>query len=267
MRNPNFLDGLLDELACISHDRLRPAALQWLHRQVRFNGAIWAHGVLAADGAVLCDWIVEECPASLVDNGVAAHLPLGPGLGTALDTLTIVRAGRGAAGLRGYLARYRIRCLLMKGIRTARPPGLAWLILLRGETGPAFEAGTGHRVSAAMSTILQACDYAGMLSTGTPAHQARAAGPAAGDGARPALALTGRQQQVLHGLMQGWSNKLIARHLAISDNTLKTHLQTIYQVMHVRSRSQAILLAMQWARPGGTAAPADAGLVSSRMMS
>jgi DNA-binding NarL/FixJ family response regulator len=55
--------------------------------------------------------------------------------------------------------------------------------------------------------------------------------------------LTARQREVLQGLLRGWPNKLISRHLDISDNTLKGHLAAIYRILEVRSRSQAVIAA------------------------
>ena len=54
--------------------------------------------------------------------------------------------------------------------------------------------------------------------------------------------LTHRQRSVLHYLEKGWPNKLIAHHLAISENTLKNHLKAVFRVLGVQSRSQAIIV-------------------------
>lgn len=55
--------------------------------------------------------------------------------------------------------------------------------------------------------------------------------------------MTTRQQEVLQGLLRGWPNKTISRHLDISENTLKGHLAAIYRILEVRSRSQAVIAA------------------------
>jgi DNA-binding NarL/FixJ family response regulator len=61
----------------------------------------------------------------------------------------------------------------------------------------------------------------------------------------PVEALTERELDVMHKLMQGCSNKEIARRLYISERTVQTHLSNIYSKMSVNSRTEAVLIAMQ----------------------
>ena len=60
---------------------------------------------------------------------------------------------------------------------------------------------------------------------------------------KPDMALTLRQYQVLQCLLRGWPNKLISRHLSLSENTVKTHLSAIYRTLGVTTRSQAVIMA------------------------
>lgn len=53
--------------------------------------------------------------------------------------------------------------------------------------------------------------------------------------------LTPREREVLDQLVAGQSSKEIARGLAISDDTVKSHLKRIYQKLGVRSRLEAAL--------------------------
>ncbi len=55
-----------------------------------------------------------------------------------------------------------------------------------------------------------------------------------------------RQRDVLRLLIEGKSNKLIARALNLSDATVKTHLQMIYRKLGVETRTQAVLAAARW---------------------
>ncbi len=55
--------------------------------------------------------------------------------------------------------------------------------------------------------------------------------------------LTPRQQDVLHLLEQGATNKVIARTLALSESTVKIHLAAIYRVLGVRNRTEAVVSA------------------------
>ncbi|MEM8642849.1 MAG: response regulator transcription factor [Cyanobacteria bacterium P01_G01_bin.54] len=60
-----------------------------------------------------------------------------------------------------------------------------------------------------------------------------------------ALALTEREQEVLHWLVQGESNAAIARRLYVTVATVKAHLTSIFEKLAVRNRSQAIVKAMR----------------------
>lgn len=62
-------------------------------------------------------------------------------------------------------------------------------------------------------------------------------------------ALTTRQKQVLNSLLRGNSNKEIARELDIVEDTVKQHLQVIYETLGVRGRTQLMCLLMQDAAP------------------
>jgi DNA-binding NarL/FixJ family response regulator len=55
--------------------------------------------------------------------------------------------------------------------------------------------------------------------------------------------LTPRQCEVLDLLCQGMSNKLIARQLALSDNTVRWHVQSILAFLAVSSREEAAFAA------------------------
>jgi DNA-binding NarL/FixJ family response regulator len=53
--------------------------------------------------------------------------------------------------------------------------------------------------------------------------------------------LTKREQEILALLAQGYLYKEIADQLAISTNTVRAHLHTIYEKLHVQSRTQAVV--------------------------
>ncbi len=60
------------------------------------------------------------------------------------------------------------------------------------------------------------------------------------DAAIRSLGLTPREYEILQLLAAGQSTKEIARQLAISPNTAKTHLARVYQKLEVQRRTQAI---------------------------
>lgn len=55
--------------------------------------------------------------------------------------------------------------------------------------------------------------------------------------------LTPRQREVISLLCNGLSNKLIARHLSLSENTVRRHVQDILEYFQVDSRSKAVFVA------------------------
>lgn len=58
--------------------------------------------------------------------------------------------------------------------------------------------------------------------------------------------LTPREHLVLAELSHGHANKVIARNLAMSENTVKSHLKSIFRKTDVRSRGEAIALARRY---------------------
>jgi two-component system, NarL family, nitrate/nitrite response regulator NarL len=73
-----------------------------------------------------------------------------------------------------------------------------------------------------------------------------------GDGQSKALghtptnpSLSARQMQVLALIAQGKSNKLIARELALSENTVRVHVSTMFAHLGVNSRTAAVMAAQQ----------------------
>jgi DNA-binding NarL/FixJ family response regulator len=54
-------------------------------------------------------------------------------------------------------------------------------------------------------------------------------------------ALTKREQEILSLLAKGLLYKEISDHLQISLNTVRVHIQNVYEKLHVHSRSQAIM--------------------------
>lgn len=59
----------------------------------------------------------------------------------------------------------------------------------------------------------------------------------------PLDALSAREREVLALLLRGLPNKLIARELGIAEKTVKTHLTSIFRLIGVTDRVQAVLWA------------------------
>ncbi len=56
-------------------------------------------------------------------------------------------------------------------------------------------------------------------------------------------ALTPRQTDVLHGLMRGLPNKLIARELGLTEGTVKIHIAAILRALRAKNRTEAVVVA------------------------
>jgi two-component system nitrate/nitrite response regulator NarL len=57
--------------------------------------------------------------------------------------------------------------------------------------------------------------------------------------------LTPREQEILRYLAEGRSNKVIAKHLGISDGTVKLHVKAILRKLGVHSRVEAAVFAVE----------------------
>ena len=52
--------------------------------------------------------------------------------------------------------------------------------------------------------------------------------------------LSGREKDVLQCLVDGLSYKMIADHLGVGQETIKTHIKNIYLKLHVKSNTEAV---------------------------
>ncbi len=62
---------------------------------------------------------------------------------------------------------------------------------------------------------------------------------------QPFTELTPREREILGHLAEGQSNKVIARHLDISDGTVKLHVKAILRKLGVHSRVEAAVMAVE----------------------
>jgi DNA-binding NarL/FixJ family response regulator len=65
------------------------------------------------------------------------------------------------------------------------------------------------------------------------------------DESRKVEELSEREEEILEQLAKGYSTKEIADRTSVSVNTVRTHLQHIYEKLHVRSRTEAVLKYLQ----------------------
>jgi DNA-binding NarL/FixJ family response regulator len=80
-----------------------------------------------------------------------------------------------------------------------------------------------------------------------------------GPAALASLGLTPRQTDVLALLLKGQPNKLIARELNLSVETVKDHVAAVLRTLGVNSRTQAVLAVSQMSNQGGLSAWRQSG--------
>lgn len=101
--------------------------------------------------------------------------------------------------------------------------------------------------SASADDILQAITLAlaGQPCFPSHSHNHYASLPTSGDASAATPALTARQLEVLTLLCLGKPNKVIARDLDLSENTVRVHVAAIFAQLGVNSRSTALLMAQR----------------------
>ena len=56
--------------------------------------------------------------------------------------------------------------------------------------------------------------------------------------------LSEREMQILNGLVNGLTYKMLAEELFISIDTVRSHIKKLYEKMHVHSRNEAVAVAV-----------------------
>jgi DNA-binding NarL/FixJ family response regulator len=56
---------------------------------------------------------------------------------------------------------------------------------------------------------------------------------------------TRREVEVLELIAEGLANREIGEHLYVSEETVKTHVKTLLEKLHARSRAHAVALALR----------------------
>jgi DNA-binding NarL/FixJ family response regulator len=113
----------------------------------------------------------------------------------------------------------------------------------RGAVGFIPKAHTSKLMIAALRFVLAGGIYLppNLLHEDTELEKPSAA--AAGAVAAAYARLSPRQQEVATLLLQGNSNKVIARRLALSEGTVKAHVSAIFQIIGAKSRVEAVIIA------------------------
>jgi DNA-binding NarL/FixJ family response regulator len=80
----------------------------------------------------------------------------------------------------------------------------------------------------------------------TTEHLLRTARAQPSAGQQGSAQLTPRQREILKLLHTGKPSKVIAAQMGIGLGTIKSHLHTLYSVMEVNTRSEAIVKSQNW---------------------
>ncbi len=107
------------------------------------------------------------------------------------------------------------------------------------------------RVRRDMQAEAEAASAAALAASGAPLGSAARAEPHQKVPSMQDLGLTPRQAEVLGLLLQGLPNKLIARQLNLSVETVKDHVAAVLRALNVSSRTQAVLAVSQMTQGHG----------------
>jgi DNA-binding NarL/FixJ family response regulator len=140
----------------------------------------------------------------------------------------------GVAALRGLKEQHNPARVL---VVTSHPEPAAVLPAVRaGAAGYVYKDVDPPALAAAIRAV-----HAGHVLLHPDVARLLAAGDARPDGIR----LTGREREVLAEIARGRSNREIARTLALSEKTVKTHVSAILTKLGVQDRTQAALYAVR----------------------
>lgn len=236
---------LFEVAMCSTKSTFQAYATDWLQARVGFDGLVWGKGTVALGAINISDYRLEGRPAGLILDypSSATADPVSTRFIAAPHSLQNISTHAhyqtpALQIMRDYLECYRIRQLQIAGLRHPDTCTYGWLVFYREEEHRPFTPGDECAAMTAVPLVL-AAQYLQDCIGNSALMQLRGHSAAGGKSVDPEL--TVRQQQVLGMLELGMPNKVIAKHLCISENTLKTHLKSIYERLGVRSRTQALL--------------------------
>ncbi len=137
------------------------------------------------------------------------------------------------AGASGYLLKRTSPAEILGAIRDLHRGGAPMSSEIARKVVQSFRSFTS---ASAHLTAASAVSAGNATSTGTTAVITATAAPKAG-----LETLSPRQEEILRLLAQGHSVKEIADHTGLTVETVRSYLKLVYQKLHVRSRTEALL--------------------------
>ena len=152
----------------------------------------------------------------------------------AIDLAVVDLNMPGPPGIEGLcLLRRRFPTLALVAISAQDDAATINQVLACGVSGFIPKTHAGDVVRQALRLILAGGTYVPQQALGAAATPAKPGAPR----------LTPRQRHVLCRLLHGRSNKLIARDLALTEGTVKTHVAAILRELGARNRTEAVVRA------------------------
>ncbi len=103
---------------------------------------------------------------------------------------------------------------------------------------------SNEQIRSALRLVASGCPYVPPQVLATEQPIRIRSDPAATRSADPRhLGLTERQIDVLKLMLRGLPNKLICRHLALAEGTVKVHVSAVLRALGARNRTQAVIAA------------------------
>ncbi|OJZ17412.1 MAG: hypothetical protein BGP21_04305 [Thiobacillus sp. 65-29] len=187
---------------------------------------------------------VADCEALEADSLDAALAQAAAAPDVRLALLDLDMPGMdGVAGIRRFVAQYPdVPVVVLTG---AEAPQQIQQVLGAGASGFIPKSSTPAVMLSAIRLVFAGGTYVPpqMLSGALPVTSA--APSHAGGRERASSMLTERQMQVLRLMAQGKLNKLICRELDIEAGTVKAHIASIFRVLDVVNRTEAVVQAKE----------------------
>ncbi|TJY59536.1 response regulator transcription factor [Sinimarinibacterium sp. CAU 1509] len=120
-------------------------------------------------------------------------------------------------------------------------PGYVWATMNAGATGYVMKSASSEELLRAVRAV----------ASGSGFLQAEVTMPLLKRLAREAKiadessVLSGREMDILESLAAGKSNKMIARDLSLSEDTVKSHLRRVYEKIGAADRAHAVAIALR----------------------